>query len=501
MATVKTHDLIKCNRVNDVLPSVNNPGLIPYNGLFVKFDGQDNKSYKVRKNVQGRFLDGIEATEVYDVQWSVTSLKFNGVEFISAPAGLQVSTVPTPGSELQIQTAFPYYTVGNEYNYTSNVANGIIVSDSLTDTGNNTNNYYRFIENLVNFYGIPVKVSKSPALWWFGDDYPRLANIIFEKYYDDDFEFTVIQNKRIISTGAPTEVNTYRHVFNGATSQSYLNSVLITTPTDAAQYNEEFSFFSYDFIYDTIEEIDNCPTSIPFNTSLETDNCANIQISCDCRKITFADNSVYDNTMPGHDPELFTSRTIILTRPDGSKYIWGTSDIADRDVTIQPHFNSPNTFSYNFIETDKDGIYTIQLCTYPNWSNAVLYDAYLQTIVLSGGKLYKCIATNTNLDPATNPSYWQEYICTDNCDITRYCTTEKVIVLCISLLRCYKKLVADAFCSIDANPCKPVCENKSFMDAMKFRVTLDALEFAVCARDWAAVKNQVDVLNSICCCI
>lgn len=90
MATVKTHDLIKCNRVNDVLPSVNNAGLIPYNGLFVKFDNQDNKSYKVRKNVQGRFLDGIEATEVYDVQWSIISMKFNGVEFISAPAGLQV---------------------------------------------------------------------------------------------------------------------------------------------------------------------------------------------------------------------------------------------------------------------------------------------------------------------------------------------------------------------------------------------------------------------------
>jgi hypothetical protein len=205
--------------------------------------------------------------------------------------------------------------------------------------------------------------------------------------------------------------------------------------------------------------------------------------------------------MAGHDPEFFTSRTIVLTRPDGTKYIWGTSDIEDRDATIQPHFNSPNTFSYNFLETDKDGVYSIQLCTYPNWSDAVLYDAYLQPIVLSGGKLYKCIATNSNLDPATNPSYWQEYTCIDNCDVTRYCTTQKVVVLCISLLKCYKQLVADAFCSIDGNPCKPLCDNKSFMNAMKFRVTLDALEFAVCARDWAAVKNQMEVLNSICCCI
>lgn len=500
MATVKTHDLIKCNRVNDVLPSVNESGLIPYNGLFVKFDNQDNKAYKVRKNVQGRFLDGIKATEVYDVQWSIISMKFNGVEFITAPASLKVSSLPTPGSEYQQPTAFPYYTVGDEFDYTSNVANGIIVSDSLTDTGNNANNYYRFVENLVNFYSIPVKVSKSPASWWFLDGYVNLSNMIFEKYYDDNFEFTVIQNKRDISTGAISDVKTYRHVFNGATAESYLDSVLITT-NDAAQYNESFSFFSFDFEYDTIQQITKCPTSIPFNASLETDNCANIQISCDCKKITFADNSTYDNTMAGHDPEFFTSRTIVLTRPDGTKYIWGTSDITDRDATIQPHFNSPNTFSYNFLETDKDGVYSIQLCTYPNWSDAVLYDAYLQPIVLSGGKLYKCIATNSNLDPSTNPSYWQEYICTDNCDVTRYCTTQKVVVLCISLLKCYKQLVADAFCSIDGNPCKPLCDNKSFMNAMKFRVTLDALEFAVCARDWASVKNQMEVLNSICCCI
>lgn len=500
MATVKTHDLIKCNRVNDVLPSVNESGLIPYNGLFVKFDNQDNKAYKVRKNVQGRFLDGIKATEVYDVQWSIISMKFNGVEFITAPASLKVSSLPTPGSEYQQPTAFPYYTVGDEFDYTSNVANGIIVSDSLTDTGNNANNYYRFVENLVNFYSIPVKVSKSPASWWFLDEYVNLPNMIFEKYYDDNFEFTVIQNKRDISTGAISDVKTYRHVFNGATAESYLDSVLITT-NDAAQYNESFSFFSFDFEYDTIQQITKCPTSIPFNASLETDNCANIQISCDCKKITFADNSTYDNTMAGHDPEFFTSRTIVLTRPDGTKYIWGTSDITDRDATIQPHFNSPNTFSYNFLETDKDGVYSIQLCTYPNWSDAVLYDAYLQPIVLSGGKLYKCISTNSNLDPSTNPSYWQEYICTDNCDVTRYCTTQKVVVLCISLLKCYKQLVADAFCSIDGNPCKPLCDNKSFMNAMKFRVTLDALEFAVCARDWASVKNQMEVLNSICCCI
>jgi len=72
--------------------------------------------------------------------------------------------------------------------------------------------------------------------------------------------------------------------------------------------------------------------------------------------------------------------------------------------------------------------------------------------------------------------------------------------LCISLLKCYKKLVADAFCSISNNPCKDLCSNKQFQNAMKFRVTLDAIEFSACAGDWDSADKQIDILNSICCC-
>ncbi len=278
----------------------------------------------------------------------------------------------------------------------------------------------------------------------------------------------------------------------------------LLVPSDAPQYQEVSSFLSYDFDYDTIEEITSCPTyTVPFVASLSTDGCSTMSISCDCKTITFSDTSnYYTNDLPGHDPELFTSRTITMTKPTGEQYVWATADITTSNQVIQPHYNSTNTFQYTLTNIDEDGIYSFQICTYPDWSNEVYYESFLGTIVRRDGKLYKCTTSSTNLDPAdiANINYWSLYTCSGTCDDTRYCTTEKIVVLCVSLLKCYKQLVADAFCGIKNNPCKSMCDNKAFMNAMKFRVTLDALEFAVCASDWVSAQEQIDILKSICCC-
>jgi hypothetical protein len=53
---------------------------------------------------------------------------------------------------------------------------------------------------------------------------------------------------------------------------------------------------------------------------------------------------------------------------------------------------------------------------------------------------------------------------------------------------------------MELNPCKPMCDNLQFLNAMKFRVTMDALEFSVCAGDWISAQKQIDILNKICCC-
>lgn len=496
MPTVKTCDLLKCNSNSEILPSVNNPGILTYNGSVLKFDNDKKKSYKVKENVQARFLDSITPNSGFKVRWTVNSMKFNGLEL------MDTSSILTIGITDVTWTNWPLYNSGNEFNYIGNVATGIVVSDSLVNLGFGSNNFYRFIESIINYHDIPVKISKSPSNWWFPK--PDIDNIIIEKYLDDSFEFT-FEETTINTTTLVETTGTKKYVFNGSSVQYFLNNVLVTTPSSVApQYSNNFSFFSYNFNYTVLQELDKCPAPDPFSVSISNDGCSNLEINCDCTKISFADTSNYnDNSMPGHNIDLFNSRKITITRPDGSKYIMGTNDISPKDLLIGPPYASPNMFSYAFGDSDEDGVYSIQICSYPDWSSSATYENYLAPIVKRNGILYKCKATSNNVDPATdiNSVFWTVYECDDDCDITRYCTTKKIVVLCISLLKCYKKLVADAFCSVENAGCKDLSSNKKFQNAMKFRVTLDAIEFSACAGDWDSVKNQIDILKSICCCI
>ena len=55
-------------------------------------------------------------------------------------------------------------------------------------------------------------------------------------------------------------------------------------------------------------------------------------------------------------------------------------------------------------------------------------------------------------------------------------------------------------CGIEANPCKNLCENKALLNAMKMRVTMDALDFAFCAQRYDLAQKHIEILESICCC-
>jgi len=496
MPTVVTHDLIRCNRINVTLPSVNNPGLIPFNGGFVRFDNDNLKSYSVKKNVQGRFRHPGIPSEGASIDYSITSMKIGGIEKLTAPTNLTLNYVDSQF------TSYPLYTLGNEYLYTNNVANAVVTGTSVLDLGLGINNFYNLVESLINLYSIPVKITKTPELWWSDEGFPRLDNFTLEKHYDVNFEFTC-------STDDGSLVTVYRYVFNGQTVSCFINGVDVTVsdPTNLngnhPQFSDEYSFYSYNYTYDSIEEILACPIFNFFGASLQTDGCSTLEVSCDCKNIKFSDNSNYnDNFLPGHDPELFTTRKIIIKRPSGTTFTLGTSNFTDVDQVIPPHFSSPNVFQYALVDSDEDGIYEVQLCTYPDWSDEVYYNSSTGTIVRRGANLYKAVVSNFDLDPSdpANSNYWQLYTCTGDCDGTRYCTTERVVVICISLLKCYKKLVSEAFCSMESNPCKSMCDNKAFMNAMKFRITMDALEFAVCAGDWISAKKHIDILKSICCC-
>lgn len=258
------------------------------------------------------------------------------------------------------------------------------------------------------------------------------------------------------------------------------------------------------------------PINNPFKASLLTDGCSSLELSCDCKKISFRDTSNYaTNDLPGHESAKFTSRRITITKPDGVIFSYITADIRTNNPTtypldkenisykiIPPHTVSTNKFSYSFIDADEDGIYSFELCTYPNWDSTVYYQAFLKPIVLKNGKLYKSIVSSTNVDPETDltGTYWVLYNETSDCSDTRYCNTQKIVVLCISIMDCYRKAVADAFCSISQHPCKDMCDNKAFMKAMKMRVVMDGLEFASCGFDWVNAEKHVDILKSLCCC-
>ena len=258
------------------------------------------------------------------------------------------------------------------------------------------------------------------------------------------------------------------------------------------------------------------PITNPYKTSLLVDNCSSLELSCDCKKLTFKDTSNYvDSDMPGHLSTDFTSRTITIMKGDGSTFQLITADVRTNNPSAYPmatqgiayniipsHLASNNTFTYTLTEADVDGIYSVELCTYPNWRADVFYQTFLKPIVLRDGKLYQAVASSTNADPAdpTNSAYWTLYLNTGDCDSTRYCNKQRIVILCISIEDCYREAVANAFCGIQKNPCKDMCDNKDFMKAMKMRVVMDGLEFAACGFDWINAQSHIDILKSLCCC-
>ena len=255
-----------------------------------------------------------------------------------------------------------------------------------------------------------------------------------------------------------------------------------------------------------------------FKASLLENKCSSLEVSCDCSKITFRDTSNYgddDATLPGHGPSDFTSRTITITKGDGSLFYLITEDVRTNNPTdfpldkegetykiILPQATSTNLFTYNFTDTDEDGIWAAELCTYPNWRADVEYTAFLKPIVLRDGKTYIAKATSTGVDPLldVDSDYWEEYTKTSTCSDTRYCTSQRVVVLCIAIDDCYRKAVAEAFCGIEVNPCSNICENSEFLKAMKMRVVMDGLHFAACAHDWTTAEKHMDILKTLCCC-
>jgi hypothetical protein len=494
MATIKTYDLIQCSGLYPTIPSAYATtvgGLEPYNGSYVRLNADEEQTYFVKSNEQARFLHpaipGVDEKAVY----SVTSMKVNGIEALAAPSNLTVLDTNL------LYTDYPNYVIPNEYTYTNGVANAVIIDDSVSDLGNGVNNFFKHLQAVADANNVKVQVKKTPDDWWGIDGFDPLNNFSLEKKTVDMIEIGVTVS---IYDNSDVLISEQENIYlfdSGSVTHTIDGSPAVS---DLPQTQDEASFYRILLGSVQLEAAEACPFLKPFCASIDDEGCSTLATDCDCSKISFSDTSNYNNGLVGHDSSFFNYRKITLTRPDGTTYIWSTDSGTDVDEVIQPHYNSSNQFSYSFLESDKDGLYSIELCSFPDWQTGIFYDKTLNNIVYRNGVLYKQVASSNSVDPATdtNNDYWIELSDTD--DTGRYCCTEKILVLCIKILSCYKKLVDASMCAMENDPCKNLCENDDMMKAMKMRVTMDAVDFAYCAKKYDLTKKHMEILNSLCCC-
>jgi hypothetical protein len=220
--------------------------------------------------------------------------------------------------------------------------------------------------------------------------------------------------------------------------------------------------------------------------------------SCNCGKLTITDESIIPNDSVGH--AVFGYRKIIVQTPNNTyTYSSLTADNADQSISVLSA-NGVNNFNYNFQDSDTDGIYSVTLYNFPAWNDSVLYSKQSKPIVFLNGILYRCVESNTGVDPSTdtNNDFWEVYTIGDNTLKTRYARNSKSVVLCISLLACHDRTVSEAFCG-DVGCGENICENSDFQKAMKLSLLRKAICIAEENKDWAEVERLVEIFKNLCC--
>lgn len=508
MPNIKTYDLIQCSRLYPTVNGANNASFLPYVDMIVEINNDSQQSYTVKENIQARFFAPTSADSTSNVQYSVTSVVFNGLEALSATANLTVEDADN------IHIDFPLY-LGDPNGYDNNQAKATITEQVGASLGYFERNFADFMQTLLDSLGISVKITNSHPEWWSLDGYEVMKNFMVEMYSSDSFSFTMTETY----DGVSREL---KYSVDGTGATAYIDGVDVTVipvlASQQPQFDDEYSIYSYPVVANPITEIDCCPVVSPFYASLFNGCSSTLESTSNCAGLTFADNSNYDNGLLGHDPLFFNHRIITLTRPDGSQYIWSTDGTVGQpipsgcgcslvipqtetiDQLINPHWNSNNIFNYSFTDSDVDGLYEVNICTYPDWQDDIFYDSALNYFVYRNGVIYKQVTSSTGVDPEldTDNVYWTVALSTD--DRGRYCSKARILILCIKIMDCYKKKVEKALCDIKYNPCADMCDNLEFMNAMKMRVVMDAVEFAFKSKRWSLVKEHVSILRALCCC-
>ena len=484
--------------------------MTPLIGRKVVINGDYTKTYTVGRQVVSAFVDLIpctDATTGSQTTWVISSIKYNGVEQLLAPH------VFTYGNNSQ-PTVYHYY---DEY---LNVNDNLLEITHLSTTGGSNEvtapkaGFAIELKSLIAQLGIPVNIGKAPSSFLLNIPDVNLNgdaqmssygfdNVIIEKREEDDFEVTFSFHNNSALSCATKAYNDkeIKYIFNGVETVMTSDGSVYPVVTGSIP-SWDFECMNQSNAENGIPtEVPSCITYYPsFNSGISLSTCNGVN-EC-CTGLSFSDSSTILNTMAGHD--IFGYRLIRVTNANGLIYEYSsaTSDEPDQLIGVLAPSNN-NDFTYSFTDADTDGVWSIQVYNFPEWQGSVLYSGNLGIIVHKDDKLWKCIQSSAGIDPVTDTDnlYWEEYSLDVDALDTRYGYEVKIVVLCIALIGCYKKLIEDALCSTKSNPCAPICENKKMMNAMKIRVIWDAINNAECNGDYLEIESQLVMWKSICSCV
>lgn len=498
-------NLIACNSSYPSIYKVKNPMYSPFIGRSIILDDDTTKVYTVGRQVQAAFFDYTAfdlSTNVITV--TVSSIKYNGAEQLTS------SEITTFAGNSQSKVYYPFSMGVNQCMFDENGLAYILGNPPGSEIFETGTSFWLFLKNLIETdLNLPVELIKTYINWPDNCNYNLegetqttccYKNIVFEKRDSDSIEVTFKYEwtGMVSAPSAPANGSVFKFSFDGLETKIFLNGVLQDSPILMSSDDRAFPTNFTNNVPTGVPSIQCFGSQEPFNT---TAAFVGDSANCECTTISFEDESNPVNSTPGHD--VFGYRLIRLIRPDGTVYEYSSAASDDPDQVISVlSSDSVNAFNYTILSTDTDGIWEVQVYNIPEWDSDNTYNVLLNVVVHREDALYYAVQSSVGVDPADDDgTYWALYDITSTTLNTRYGSSKKVTVLCISLIGCYKSLIADAFCSIDADPCGTLCKNEKFHAAMKIRVIWDALKYAECNSDFVSVDSQIKMWKNICSCV
>ena len=216
------------------------------------------------------------------------------------------------------------------------------------------------------------------------------------------------------------------------------------------------------------------------------------ELNAGCSQLTITDTSNYGAFMEsGHSLSDFSDfRKIVLTRPAGTTYTY--SSLGDGDEVVSTASTGGHDVTYTILDTDTDGVYTINICSVPTYNAAATYDKDTDYVYFGGSFYQSLIDANAGNQPDTSPTQWS--LVEEEDLSTKYCSQEFIGITCIQLLGCYERAIYNANCVISEEFCNDdvICKNSEVLKAIKMKILLEAIEFQI---DKGAVAEAVNTFN------